>query len=97
MLEHSCSPATTAVQVQTNRHTRTITDFLTEEFQRSKRRSASETRVLVQIVEAGPAASGWLSQALREKPPEATVIAVGPGRTDEKNNKVALDVKRVTL
>ncbi|GAB2501035.1 10 kDa chaperonin [Corynebacterium atrinae] len=54
-----------------------------------------EDKVLVQIVEAETTtASGLvLPDSAKEKPQEATVIAVGPGRTDEKGARIAIDVK----
>ena len=54
-----------------------------------------EDKVLVQIVEAETTTASGLviPDSAKEKPQEATVIAVGPGRTDEKGERVAVDVK----
>ncbi|MHA2788120.1 co-chaperone GroES [Corynebacterium sp. S7] len=54
-----------------------------------------EDKVLVQIVEAETTTASGLviPDSAKEKPQEATVIAVGPGRTDDKGNKIAVDVK----
>ena len=54
-----------------------------------------EDRVLVQIVEAeSTTASGLvIPDSAAEKPQEAVVIAVGPGRLDDNGNRVAVDVK----
>ncbi|KAB1504578.1 co-chaperone GroES [Corynebacterium sp. 320] len=53
-----------------------------------------EDRVLVQIVEAETTTASGLviPDSAKEKPQEATVIAVGPGRWSD-NERVALDVK----
>ena len=53
-----------------------------------------EDKVLVQIKEAETTtASGLvLPDSAKEKPQEATVIAVGPGRTDDKGERVKPDV-----
>ena len=55
-----------------------------------------EDRVLVQIVEAeSTTASGLvIPDSAKEKPQEATVIAVGPGRwDDEGEHRIPVDVK----
>ena len=54
-----------------------------------------EDKVLAPIVEAEPTTASGLviPDSAKEKPQEATVIAVGPGRTDEKGERVAVDVK----
>ncbi|SER65436.1 co-chaperone GroES [Corynebacterium cystitidis] len=54
-----------------------------------------EDKVLVQIVEAETTTASGLviPDSAQEKPQEATVIAVGPGRTDDKGNKTPVDVK----
>lgn len=53
-----------------------------------------EDRVVVQQVEAEQkTASGLvLPDAAKEKPCEGKVVAVGPGRIDEKGNRVPMDV-----
>ena len=35
-----------------------------------------------------------LPDTAKEKPQEGEVVAVGPGRTDDKGNKIALEVKK---
>ena len=54
-----------------------------------------EDRVLVQIVEAETTTASGLviPDSAAEKPQEAVVIAVGPGRLDDNGNRVAVDVK----
>ncbi|MDO4686228.1 MAG: co-chaperone GroES [Corynebacterium sp.] len=54
-----------------------------------------EDKILVQIIEAETVtASGLhLPDSAKEKPQEATVIAVGPGRFDEDGDRVPMDVK----
>ena len=53
-----------------------------------------EDKLLVQIVEAeNTTASGLvIPDTAKEKPQEATVVAVGPGRTDENGKRVPMDV-----
>ncbi|MDO4910112.1 MAG: co-chaperone GroES [Corynebacterium sp.] len=53
-----------------------------------------EDKILVQINEAETTTASGLviPDSAKEKPQEATVIAVGPGRFDEKGNRVPLDV-----
>ena len=53
-----------------------------------------EDRVIVQQVEAETVtASGIvLPDTAKEKPQEGRVLAVGPGRIDDKGNRVPLDV-----
>ena len=53
-----------------------------------------EDRVLVQQVEAETVtASGIvLPDTAKEKPQEGRVLAVGPGRIDDKGNRVPIDV-----
>ena len=53
-----------------------------------------EDKLLVQIVEAeATTASGLvIPDTAKEKPQEATVVAVGPGRTDENGKRVPMDV-----
>ena len=54
-----------------------------------------EDKVLVQIAEAETTTASGLviPDSAKEKPSEATVIAVGPGRIDEKGDRVPVDVK----
>ncbi len=54
-----------------------------------------EDRILVQANEAETTTASGLviPDTAKEKPQEGTVIAVGPGRFDEKGNRVPLDVK----
>lgn len=53
-----------------------------------------EDRVLVQIVEAETTTASGLviPDSAKEKPQEATVIAVGPGRYDD-DERIPMDVK----
>ncbi|MFW0107819.1 co-chaperone GroES [Rothia sp. P6271] len=53
-----------------------------------------EDRVVVQILEAEQTTASGLviPDTAKEKPQEAKVIAVGPGRTDEKGNRIPVDV-----
>src|SRR3954447_23775455 len=54
-----------------------------------------EDRVLVQANEAETTtASGIvIPDTAKEKPQEGTVLAVGPGRVDDKGNRIPVDVK----
>ena len=54
-----------------------------------------EDKVLVQIVEAETTTASGLviPDSAQEKPQEATVIAVGPGRQDDKGERLPIDVK----
>ena len=54
-----------------------------------------EDKVLVQIAEAETTTASGLviPDSAAEKPQEAVVIAVGPGRLDDNGNRVAPDVK----
>ena len=54
-----------------------------------------EDKVLVQIAEAETTTASGLviPDSAAEKPQEAVVIAVGPGRVDDNGNRVAVDVK----
>ncbi|RSZ64238.1 co-chaperone GroES [Corynebacterium hylobatis] len=54
-----------------------------------------EDKVLVQIVEAETTTASGLviPDSAKEKPQEATVIAVGPGRMDEDGDRIPVDVK----
>jgi chaperonin GroES len=53
-----------------------------------------EDRILVQALEAETTtASGIvIPDTAKEKPQEGTVLAVGPGRIDDKGNRVPIDV-----
>ncbi|GAB3942309.1 co-chaperone GroES [Corynebacterium tapiri] len=54
-----------------------------------------EDKVLVQIVEAETTTASGLviPDSAKEKPQEATVIAVGPGKLDDNGNRAPVDVK----
>ena len=54
-----------------------------------------EDKVLVQIAEAETTTASGLviPDSAAEKPQEAVVIAVGPGRLDDNGNRVAVDIK----
>ncbi|WP_342319063.1 co-chaperone GroES [Corynebacterium mayonis] len=54
-----------------------------------------EDKVLVQIAEAETTTASGLviPDSAAEKPQEAVVIAVGPGRLDDQGNRIAIDVK----
>jgi chaperonin GroES len=54
-----------------------------------------EDRVLVQANEAETTTASGLviPDTAKEKPQEGTVLSVGPGRIDDKGNRVPLDVK----
>ncbi|GAB7040583.1 MULTISPECIES: co-chaperone GroES [Catenuloplanes] len=54
-----------------------------------------EDRILVQANEAETTtASGIvIPDTAKEKPQEGTVVAVGPGRVDDKGNRIPVDVK----
>jgi len=54
-----------------------------------------EDKVLVQIAEAETTTASGLviPDSAAEKPQEAVVIAVGPGRLDDNGNRIAIDVK----
>lgn len=53
-----------------------------------------EDRIVVQIVEAEQTTASGLviPDTAKEKPQEAKVIAVGPGRIDDKGNRIPIDV-----
>ncbi|MDY3049467.1 MAG: co-chaperone GroES [Rothia sp. (in: high G+C Gram-positive bacteria)] len=53
-----------------------------------------EDRIVVQIVEAEQTTASGLviPDTAKEKPQEAKVIAVGPGRIDDKGNRIPVDV-----
>jgi len=54
-----------------------------------------EDRIVVQPLEAETTTASGLviPDTAKEKPQEGTVVAVGPGRIDEKGERVPLDVK----
>jgi len=54
-----------------------------------------EDKVLVQIAEAETTTASGLviPDSAAEKPQEAVVIAVGPGRLDDNGNRIVVDVK----
>src|ERR1700750_2535161 len=54
-----------------------------------------EDRIVVQATEAEttPASGIVIPDTAKEKPQEGTVLAVGPGRVDDKGARVPLDVK----
>ena len=54
-----------------------------------------EDRIVVQALEAETTtASGIvIPDTAKEKPQEGTVLAIGPGRIDDKGNRVPIDVK----
>ena len=58
-----------------------------------------EDRVLVQIVEAETTTASGLviPDSAKEKPQEATVVAVGPGRTNDKGEVTPVGVKGDTV
>lgn len=53
-----------------------------------------EDKVLVQIVEAETTTASGLviPDSAKEKPQEATVVAVGPGRTNDKGEAISVGV-----
>ena len=54
-----------------------------------------EDRIVVQASEGDQTTASGLviPDTAKEKPQEGTVIAVGPGRVDDKGNRVPIDVK----
>lgn len=56
-------------------------------------------RILVKREEAGETVRGGIiiPDSAKEKPQEARVVAVGPGRVDENGKRVALEVKKGDL
>ena len=54
-----------------------------------------EDRILVQANEAETTTASGLviPDTAKEKPQEGTVLAVGPGRFDDKGNRIPVDVK----
>lgn len=55
-----------------------------------------EDRIVVQIVEAEQTTASGLviPDTAKEKPQEAKVVAVGPGRVDDKGNRIPVDVAK---
>lgn len=53
-------------------------------------------RILVEIVEEEEVKKGGiiLPDTAKEKPQQGKVIAVGPGRVDDKGNRIPLEVKK---
>jgi chaperonin GroES len=53
-----------------------------------------EDRIVVQALEAESttAAGIEIPDTAKEKPQEGTVLAVGPGRVDDKGNRIPIDV-----
>lgn len=56
-------------------------------------------KVIIQKLEAEDKTSGGilLPDSTKEKPQEGKIVAVGPGATDEKGNKKAIDLKEGDL
>ncbi len=54
-----------------------------------------QDRVLVERIEEEEKTKGGIiiPDSAREKPQQGKVVAVGPGKTDEKGNRVAMGVK----
>jgi len=54
-----------------------------------------EDRIVVQALEAETTTPSGIviPDTAKEKPQEGTVLAVGPGRIDDKGNRVPVDVK----
>ena len=54
-----------------------------------------EDKILVQANEAETTTASGLviPDTAKEKPQEGTVLAVGPGRVDDKGNRIPVDVK----
>ena len=52
-------------------------------------------RVVIKLVEEEETTKGGLilTGTAKEKPQEGKVLAVGPGRVDDKGNRIPLDVK----
>jgi chaperonin GroES len=73
--------------------TQLIHDF-EEEVKMSVSIKPLEDRIVVRPVEAEQVTASGLviPDTAKEKPQEAEVIAVGPGRIDDKGNRVPLDV-----
>jgi len=53
-----------------------------------------EDRIVVQTLEAEQTTASGLviPDTAQEKPQEGTVVAIGPGRVDDKGNRVPMDV-----
>ena len=56
-------------------------------------------RVIVKRIEEGEQVRGGIiiPDSAKEKPQEGTVLAVGPGRVDDKGNRIPVDVKEGDL
>ena len=54
-----------------------------------------EDRVVIKIEQAEQTTASGLviPETAKEKPQEARVVAVGPGRVDEKGNRIPVDIK----
>ncbi len=54
-----------------------------------------EDRVVIKIeqTEQTTASGLVIPETAKEKPQEARVVAVGPGRVDEKGNRIPVDIK----
>ena len=54
-----------------------------------------EDRVVIKIAQAEQTTASGLviPETAKEKPQEARVVAVGPGRVDEKGNRIPVDIK----
>ena len=54
-----------------------------------------EDRIVIRQVEAEQTTASGLviPDTAKEKPQEGTVLAVGPGRVDDKGNRIPVDVK----
>ena len=54
-----------------------------------------EDRVVIKIKQAEQTTASGLviPETAKEKPQEARVVAVGPGRVDEKGNRIPVDIK----
>jgi chaperonin GroES len=52
-------------------------------------------RIVVEPIEQEDVTAGGiiLPETAKEKPQQGTVVAAGPGRTDENGNRVAMEVK----
>lgn len=60
-----------------------------------KIRPLNDRVVVVRIEEEEKTAGGIIiPDTAKEKPQEAKVIAVGPGKVDERGNRIPLDVKK---
>jgi len=54
-----------------------------------------EDKIVLQVIEAEQTTASGLviPDTAKEKPQEAEIVAVGPGRIDDNGNRVPLDVK----